>query len=888
MTPLSPGRTMTRRLDLNRVEFWLQFCFATIACLGGLILATGPGTEAIPVIAVASSVFGFVFVDRLKWFHLPPIAAYIAMGLAAVYCVRDFWEMHTTGNQQMVAVALLLVLVQAILMLERKTPRIFEQLAVFCLLQLVVGAVFNDAITFGLLLLPIAVFGAWGLSVMSSVAASEGIQSRLMASNDDQSDQPTGSDLDAVLENPSVKKWSQRVASHWMFRPLGRETDALPMIQVWSSDAIPSFASAAAHLQRFALATLAPAIVMVSLAFFYALPRTTDSARLGDRGRALVGFSENVRLEQFGEMLQSSATALRIEMTNRRTGAPYVPNGEIYLRGKVLEDYVADFDSDRPTAIWSAKKPGLISGRQRLPLEYIPSRVSDKQFFDAVDVQISTGSMQEASLFAVAPYHINGNSNAVVHAVDRWSVARKESAMLAYPPIKYGFGTNAFSEGLQTDLITRTSTLGRMMSSTIGTGLDAWTNGALVRNQDSTQEFDPNDRSAASRRRRYVSSAYLADLTEFDAAAMPMLAQLSSDIMTSIPPNSRTTEKIAKAFERHLATAGGYSYTLKLNAQPQPGVDPIEQFVATDRKGHCQYFASALAMMLRSVNIPARLVVGYRTNEYNDLGQYFVARQLHAHAWVEALIDRDQFDPSRRFFGQAPSTEYWLRLDPTPGTDESFQRSGGNVDQVMNMAENLWEKYVVSMDGRKRAVLDLDDEPSSWIAQMMAWFPRTLNQIRSGSLNLGSLSFPHAFSWQAAGLVIFLSIAVLGLIRLPWGVRLRNFIRKKPANVADKPSVAFYAEALAVLSQVGFTRRSDQTPDEFLREVTSGRKYSLPMSVVEPFGLLTREFYEACYAGKLADDQAHNTPRPAESLAQLRREVTRVLKNPELLTRITN
>ena len=120
--------------------------------MGGLVLASGPGTEYIPIIAVFFAVFGFVFVDWLRAFALPPIAAYVAMGLAAIYCVKDFWNLRTTGSEQMIAVALLLVLVQAILMLQRKTPRIFEQLGVFCLLQLVVGAVFNDVINYGCLL----------------------------------------------------------------------------------------------------------------------------------------------------------------------------------------------------------------------------------------------------------------------------------------------------------------------------------------------------------------------------------------------------------------------------------------------------------------------------------------------------------------------------------------------------------------------------------------------------------------------------------------------------------------------------------------------------------------------------------------------------------------
>ncbi len=154
----------------------LKFYFAILSCLGGLVLASGEGAELIPVVAVFFAFFGFVFVDWLKLFALPPIAAYIMMGIAAVYCVSDFWDLDAPGNRQMLSVAQLLVSVQAILMLQEKTPRIFEQLAVFCLLELVVAAVFNDAPVYGMLLLPIGIIGALALALLASVSAGEGLQ----------------------------------------------------------------------------------------------------------------------------------------------------------------------------------------------------------------------------------------------------------------------------------------------------------------------------------------------------------------------------------------------------------------------------------------------------------------------------------------------------------------------------------------------------------------------------------------------------------------------------------------------------------------------------------------------------------------------------------------
>lgn len=162
--------------DSERIVSRLKLYFATLSCLGGLVLAAGNDIESIPAIAVFFAVFGYVFVDWLKLFALPPIAAYAAMALAALYCVSDFADLDAPGNHQMVAVAQLLVFVQAILMLQRKSRRIFEQLGVFCLLELIVAAVFNNAINYGLLLIPISVIGAWALCLLACFRRPRGLK----------------------------------------------------------------------------------------------------------------------------------------------------------------------------------------------------------------------------------------------------------------------------------------------------------------------------------------------------------------------------------------------------------------------------------------------------------------------------------------------------------------------------------------------------------------------------------------------------------------------------------------------------------------------------------------------------------------------------------------
>ena len=227
--------------DSRRIAIRLKFYFAALTCLGGLVLSAGTDNSSVPIVAVFFAIFGFIFVDWLELFALPPIAAYAAMAVAALFCVSDFIEMAAPGNHQMIAVAQLLVLVQAILMLQRKSRRIFEQLGVFCLLELIVAAVFNSAISYGFLLIPMAVIGAWALSLLTALSAREGLtEFGELESHDDK---------------------------------VGRmEPHQRPMISVSAPESWASLSRYALRLPRIAMLTFAPAVILVGAIFFYALP----------------------------------------------------------------------------------------------------------------------------------------------------------------------------------------------------------------------------------------------------------------------------------------------------------------------------------------------------------------------------------------------------------------------------------------------------------------------------------------------------------------------------------------------------------------------------------------------------------------------------------------
>ncbi len=93
----------------------------------------------------------------------------------------------------------------------------------------------------------------------------------------------------------------------------------------------------------------------------------------------------------------------------------------------------------------------------------------------------------------------------------------------------------------------------------------------------------------------------------------------------------------ARHLESRLRDSGDFEYTTTAPNR-DPALDPIEDFVTKNPQGHCEYFATALALMLRSQNIPSRVLLGYRCDENDNLGNLYRVRQSHAHAWVEVFL----------------------------------------------------------------------------------------------------------------------------------------------------------------------------------------------------------------------------------------------------------
>jgi protein-glutamine gamma-glutamyltransferase len=155
----------------------------------------------------------------------------------------------------------------------------------------------------------------------------------------------------------------------------------------------------------------------------------------------------------------------------------------------------------------------------------------------------------------------------------------------------------------------------------------------------------------------------------------PRVKELARDITRT----SRTVVEKAAAVEAYLK--GNYRYTLELTWDP--GEQPISTFLFDAKAGHCEYFASSMAILLRSAGVPTRLVNGFMMGEFNPVAEDYIVRQSDAHSWVEVYVPNSG----------------WQEFDPTP-PDPNEPPSGmmAQFAHYVDAAELYWNTYILIYD----------------------------------------------------------------------------------------------------------------------------------------------------------------------------------------------
>jgi hypothetical protein len=290
-----------------------------------------------------------------------------------------------------------------------------------------------------------------------------------------------------------------------------------------------------------------------------------------------------------------------------------------------------------------------------------------------------------------------------------------------------------------------------------------------------------------------ITSTYLQLPTQLD----PRIPELARQITA----NARTPYDKAQALETYLRTR--FTYTLNLSGKP--GDDPLPHFLFETRAGHCEYFASSMAVMLRTLGIPSREVNGFLPGEYNDLGGDYIVRASDAHSWVEVYFP-------------GPGNG-WVVFDPTPAGPEGASGILTRLGQYMDLLQLTWNEWVISYDLAHQIVLAQNVERSSrnWKDVLQQKYQRLQDKgrhwMKSWHHGLGLL-IPIAMVLFLVVLRFNLIAAAVRRVRLFFQLRASESARNNP-QLASR----LYSEVLRLLERRGFPRRETQTPFEFAAAV---------------------------------------------------------------------
>ena len=261
-----------------------------------------------------------------------------------------------------------------------------------------------------------------------------------------------------------------------------------------------------------------------------------------------------------------------------------------------------------------------------------------------------------------------------------------------------------------------------------------------------------------------------------------------------------TTYEKAKAVESYLQK--NYGYTLDLPAaMPE---DPIAYFLFDLRRGHCEFFASAMAIMLRSQGIPARVVNGFLQGSYNDVSGNYTVRASDAHTWVEVYFP----------------AHGWVTFDPTPADGRAEQAVlFGRLGIYMDAFQTLWEEWIVNYDFVHQVTLARQIEGTSreFTASSRSFFQRHYDSMTARAA--------RAAQWIIARRTVVAILVLLG-VALMWSVMLRSLLarwigerrmlsRARRGQARPEDATLAYQRLLRVLSRRGFSKPPSLTPLEF-------------------------------------------------------------------------
>jgi transglutaminase-like putative cysteine protease len=758
-----------------------------LACLTSLMLGWAEGALFPHVFSVPLVMVAFYVTERKQLFRLPTLAAN-ALGILAFLIAGGelFWG---DVEARVLSGAHLLVYLSWIVYFQEKNAGQFWWMCVLGVLQVAVGSLLAADEIFGGLLVLYLVCGIWTLSIYSLY---QGRQQFLSSQQQEilfNQQGLLGSNLLLAMSESSATIQPEPAQVGGWFRK--HESLSASSIRLEPNERWVNL--------RLLIGTLGMSVLALLIAggFFLMIPRLWFGPPMEFRDDptdpipARSGFAENVALGELGSILESSKRVIQIRIFYNYSGEELD-----------VEQYAQDLGYDEPLFRGSVLSVYL-EGRWSVgTLNFGARKLPYTRFEGGVRQDIQLEPMGTNILFAIYPFRKVRPRN----LQDHLSLYEMDSVIVRDQ---------------------KSQKIGRFSYSVLA--------------PNRPKEFSRYSGNWLWPRaiRTLIPPAYT-KLPQKDLKRLVQLAREKSGIDAAGPkPSNR---EMAERLESYLRDSGEFGYSLD-NSVQDASIDPVEDFLFNRRAGHCEYFASALALMLRAVGIPSRLISGFKGGVLNSFSGDFEVQERHAHAWVEAAVD-----------GR------WIVLDATPAEarSESVEQFGPFMRswyEMTGLISRVWSDYVINMsisqqesyynplaESAKNAWLAARGEKGTVKGAFAAFKEFLSSPERWFSWNGGLITWVLLFLFYGTYWVLRRAIGFLSKLKLRWNKR------RDEKNIRIK----FYERFRILCESQGLFRETCQTQKEHAGEVFQNLNGTLVDAGLEA---LPRDLVESFYKVRFGTEE---------------------------------
>jgi transglutaminase-like putative cysteine protease len=551
-------------------------------------------------------------------------------------------------------------------------------------------------------------------------------------------------------------------------------------------------------------------VLSVGLVLFFVIPRFTTGylSAMNLQPGLMTGFSDNVELGAIGQIQKSSAVVMRIRVDGDASRA-----ADVHWRGIVLTNFDGErwFTPVHDQALIPRDASGayfvgdstVASGEEDFP---VPVPLSDSDSY-TLHYTVLMEPIATDAIF-VAPRAI----------MIRGKFGPESSSVAGGPPRpEYIF-------------LDRTGSIFNPLHNNFKVSYEGFSRVPAV----------PRTRlrKASAAFPLPILTTYLQLPTRLD----PRIPALASKVAAGSKNEYDKAANIESYLKAH------YAYTLDLSG-PRAR-DPLANFLFVRRAGHCEYFASAMTMMLRSIGIPARYVTGFLPGEFNDIGGDYIVRESDAHAWVEVYFPD---------YG-------WMTFDPTPAGSGEHSGFFGRLSLYWDWFQFTWGEWVINYDFSHQVTLgqSLHRSSRNWSDRVRDFYRDKRDATMHALLALDRRI--EGSPWLLPGALLVL-VMMLFALRGKWMIRYAfarwSLRARRAGNLTASLASLEYTEMLRLLEKRGWTKAASQTPLEFAAAIPSP-------DISAPVARLT-ELYQSARFG--------SHPAPIEQMSSLLRSIRDTLRS---------